>query len=342
MYVSPTGGTATSAGVFVTMAAHVAAMAPGTTIGAAHPVSGDGKNIDGDMRSKVENMTVAMVKSISEQRGRNVQWAEKSVKESASITESEALKLGVVEFIAKNDEELLKAIKGRKVKVGEETVTLSDLSLLPRVNYEMSFRQKMINTLSDPNVVQMLWLAATTGLSIELYNPGAILPGVVGVICLILALAAYQIIPTNLGGIILMAVGSLLIGAELFVPSGILAIGGLISIVLGSIYLIDVTRVPGVNVSIPFVMSTAILVGLVLIGVVVAVIRSQRRQVTTGQEGMIGLHGTAAENVSTSGRVFVNGEYWQAACKQGIIEKGAAIKVVSITPEMILEVEKVA
>ncbi len=341
IYVGPSGATATSAGVFITMAGHIAAMAPGTTIGAAHPVAGDGKNIESDMRSKAENMTVAMVKAISEQRNRNASWAEKSVKESASITEVEALKEGVVDFVAKDIDELLKKVKGKKVKIGDKIVELSDLSLLPRINYDISLKQSIINTLADPNVVQLLWLAATTGLSIELYNPGAILPGVVGVICLILALASYQIIPINIGGAMLLAVGSLLIGMEMFIPSGILGIGGLIAIVLGSIYLIDVAQIPGISVNLTLILSTAIAVGGLLLFVVFAVVRAQKRKVTTGKEGLVGLLGKASNNVSSTGRVFVNGEYWRATCVKGIIEKGSQIRVVSMHPGLILEVEKI-
>jgi len=341
IYVSPTGSTATSAGVFLTMAAHIAAMAPGTTIGAAHPVTGDGKNIDSDMRAKAENITMAMVRSISEQRGRNGAWAEKAVKESASLTESEALKQDVIDLIAKDQNDLLRSIKGKKIKLAGKEISLEDLSLLPRKTLEMSIRPKVLNTLSDPNVVQLLWLAATTALSIELYNPGAILPGVVGVICLILALASYQIIPVNIGGIALLVVGVLLIGAEMFITSGVLAVGGIIAIVLGSIYLIDVAQVPGINVSMSLILSTALSLGALLSYIAFAVVRSQKKKVTSGQEGLIGLIGTAVENVSNTGRVFVNGEYWSAECSRGIIEKDAEIRVLSIKPGMILEVEKI-
>jgi membrane-bound serine protease (ClpP class) len=341
IYVSPSGSTATSAGVFITMAAHVAAMAPGTTIGAAHPVQGDGKNIESDMRSKAENMTVAMVKSISEQRGRNAAWAEKAVKESASITEVEASKIGVVDVVAKDSNELLKKISGKKVKIGDAVIDLKNLSGLPLIKYEMSFKNKVINTLADPNIVQVLWLAATTGLSIELYNPGLILPGVVGVICLILALAAYQVIPINLGGVLLLAVGSLLIGAELFVPSGVLAIGGVIALVLGSIYLIDTTQMPGIVVTLTYIATVALVIGSAMAAVTTAVVRAQKRKLATGSEAMVGLIGKAAENISSKGRLFVNGEYWKATCRSGIIEKGAQAKIVAVNPGMILEVEKV-
>jgi membrane-bound serine protease (ClpP class) len=341
MYVSPTGATATSAGVFITMASHVAAMAPGTTIGAAHPVQSDGKNIESDMRSKAENMTIAMVKSLSEQRGRNAAWAEKAVKESASITESEAVKLKVVDLIAKDSAELLKSLSGRKIKIGDQNVELKNLDSIPLLKYEMSLKQRTVNGLSDPSIVQILWLAATTGLSIELYNPGLIFPGVVGIICLILALAAYQVIPINLGGILLLVAGTLMIGAELFIPSGVLAIGGVIALVLGSIYLVDLSQMPGITVNLTYVASLAIVVGSAMAAISTAVVKSQRRKLATGGDSLVGLIGKAAENISAKGRIFVNGEYWKATCNGGIIEKGAQAKVVAIKPGMILEVEKV-
>lgn len=341
MYVSPTGATATSAGVFITMASHVAAMAPGTTIGAAHPVQSDGKNIESDMRSKAENMTIAMVKSLSEQRGRNAAWAEKAVKESASITESEAVKLKVVDFVAKDSAELLKILSGRKIKMGDKVVELKNLDSLPLVKYEMSLKQRTVNGLSDPSIVQILWLAATTGLSIELYNPGLIFPGVVGIICLILALAAYQVIPINLGGILLMVAGTLMIGAELFIPSGVLAIGGVIALVLGSIYLVDLSQMPGITINLVYVSSIAVVIGGTMAAITTAVVKSQRRKLVTGGDSLVGLVGKAAENISAKGRLFVNGEYWKATCSNGIIEKGAQAKVVAVKPGMILEVEKI-
>jgi membrane-bound serine protease (ClpP class) len=341
IYVSPTGATATSAGVFITMAGHIAAMAPGTTIGAAHPVQGDGKNIESDMRSKAENMTVAMVKSISEQRGRNAAWAEKAVKESASITEAEAIKIGVVDVVAKDPIELLTKISGKKVKIGDQTVELKNLDKLPLIKYEMNLTQRVVNTLSDPNIVQLLWLAATTGLSIELYNPGLIFPGVVGIICLILALAAYQVIPINLGGILLLVAGVIMIGAELFIPSGVLAIGGIIALVLGSIYLVDLSQMPGITINMGYVITSALVLGGSMLAITTAVVRAQKRRLATGNDSLVGLVGKAAENISSRGRLFVNGEYWKATCRDGIIEKGAQAKIVRVQPGMILEVEKI-
>ncbi|RMG43542.1 MAG: nodulation protein NfeD, partial [Candidatus Dadabacteria bacterium] len=289
VYVFPSGASATSAGVFITVAAHIAAMAPGTSIGAAHPVMGNGKDIEGDMRKKAENITVAMVKSVAEQRGRNVDWVEKAVKESSSLTEKEALKKKVIDIVATDLNDLLKQIKGRKVKVNSSEVVLKDLSKLPRKEYKISFKQKTINVLANPNIAALLWLGATTGLSLELYHPGAIVPGVVGVICLILALAVSQIIPISMSGVLLMIVGSLLIGAEMYVTSGVLGLGGIIALVLGSIYLVDGSRAPDLAVAMDFIIPVIIVVVLFMVWVIINGIKTlKRKPETTGIEGMIG------------------------------------------------------
>lgn len=340
VYVSPSGATATSAGVFITLAGHIAAMSPGTTIGAAHPVAGDGKNIEGDMRAKAENMTIAMVKSISEQRGRNIQWAEKSVKESNSITESDALKLGVVDVVGQDILEILKQIKGRRVKIGKEEVILEDYSRLPVRSYEISFKQKTINTLANPNVAALLWLAATTGLSLELYNPGAILPGVVGLICLILALAVSQIIPITQGGILLLILGSVLVGAELFVASGVLGVAGLISIVFGAIYLIDETQAPGISVNLALIVPVAVTFGSFMLFVAYSAIRSGAKKQRTGSEGMVGETARALGDFSEQGKVFVHGEVWNAQLESGAAIKDEILEVVSIKEGLILLVKK--
>ena len=343
MYVAPTGATATSAGVFVTVAAHVAAMAPGTSIGAAHPVTGEGKDIEGDMRQKAENMATAMVKSIAAERGRNVAWVERAVKESSSLTGEEAVKQAVADLIAADIDDLLRQLKGRQVTLdGGKGVVLEDFSKLPRIAYEMALREKVVNVLANPNVAALLWLAATTGISIELYNPGAIIPGVVGVISLILALAVTQIIPINQGAIALLGLGALLIGAELYYTTGVLGIGGVIAITLGALYLVDAAAAPGVAVSPELVAPVAILLGLFMLLVARAAYRNLRRRVTTGFEGLIGQTGRAAENFTTAGRVLVNGEIWRATSAAGIIEREQPIEVVAVRDGMVLEVRAVA
>jgi len=341
IYVSPTGATAASAGVFITLAGHIAAMAPGTSIGAAHPVSGTGQNLESDMRTKAQNITVAMVKAIADRRGRNVTWAEQSVKESSSVTEKEALKLGVIDVTAEDIDGLLKQLKGREIRLEAAKVVLDDYSSLPRRYYEISYRQKFLNVLANPNVAALLWLAATTGISLELYNPGAILPGVVGVICLILALAVSHIIPLSQGAVLLIIIGALLIGAELVTGSLVLGIGGLIAMVLGAIYLVDVSRAPGMSVAVEFVIPTAVFLGGLLLFVTTRAVKVLRREPTTGDAGIVGQRGKAVETVAKEGRVFVNGEYWNAFARQGVIEKDAAIRVVGLKEGLILEVEKV-
>jgi membrane-bound serine protease (ClpP class) len=339
-FVYPAGSSATSAGVFITLAGHVAAMSPGTTIGAAHPVLGDGSDIQGDLRAKAENMTVAMVKSIAEQRGRNVEWAEQAVKESSSITEQEALRKGVVDLVAEDLDDLLRQIKGKEVRVDNVRVTLEDYSKLPRRELASSFKHRTLNVLANPNIAALLWLGATTGLALELYNPGAILPGVVGLICLLLALAVSQVIPVTQTGVLLLVAGALLIAAELFVPSGILGIGGVIAIVFGAIYLIDVSLAPDLTVNLQFLVPMALLLGLALLQVVRLLIRSAQRRVATGEEGLIGLTGTALETITTTGKVFVNGEIWNAEISHGLIQKNSEIEVVAVKKGLTLEVKE--
>ena len=341
IYVSPSGGTAASAGVFITLAAHVAAMAPGTSIGAAHPVAGDGKDIEGDMRTKAENITVAMVKSITEARGRNPQWAEKAVKESSSLTEKEALDLKVIDLVARDLDDLLSRLKGKTIKLETATITLADYSTSPRKDYQIGTKEKLVNVLANPNVAALLMLGATTGLTLELYNPGAILPGVVGVICLILVLTVSQIIPLTQGGMLLMLLGALMIGAELWFPSGVLAIGGIVAIVLGSIYLIDTAQAPGMSVSLELILPVALLLAGILFLAMRLAFSALRAKVSTGQEGLVGLTGEASENFSSHGIVFVNGEIWKAALRSGVVAKGDVVRVVGIKDGLVLEVERV-
>lgn len=340
VYVGPSGATATSAGVFLTLAGHIAAMAPGTTIGAAHPVSGEGKDIEGDMRDKVENITVAMVKSISEERGRNAAWAEKAVKKSSSLTEKEALKENVIDLVADDYQSLLKKIAGKKIKIHNKEIVLEDYSALPQRHYDISFKQKTINTLSNPNVLALLWLAATTGISIELYNPGLILPGVVGAICLILAMAMSQIIPVTQGGVLLLILGAVLIASELFITSGVLGIGGIIAMIFGTIYLIDVVEAPGMSVNLSLIIPLVLAVGSLMLFLVYSIVSSRKRRAVTGEEGLNGQVAEAMATFTSSGKVFVNGEIWSAKLKEGIAEKGEKLRVVDVLDGLTLLVEK--
>lgn len=338
VYVSPSGGTATSAGVFITIAGHVAVMAPGTSIGAAHPVDSGGKDIDGDMRQKVENITTAMVKSIAEERGRNVKWAEKAVKESASLTEAEAVKEHVVDFIARDLDDLLKQLVGREVKLQSGTVKLENYQQLPRITITQSLSEEAINVLAYPEVLALLWLAATGGISLELYSPGLILPGVVGVISLVIALALSQVIPINSGAVLLIVLGGLLMGGELFMPSGILGAGGIIAMILGALYLIDTSQAPDLAVSLHAILPVALVLGGLVSALAMLAFRAKRRRPVTGESALIGQKGRAIETFTTAGKIHVNGEIWSATATAGVVERDATIEVVAVKPGMVLEV----
>ena len=238
VYVSPSSGRAASAGVFLTMAAHVAAMAPGTNIGAAHPVAMGGAEMDKTMKEKVENDSVAYIKSIAEQRGRNVAWAEDAVRKSLSVTEREALKLNIIDMIADDLPALLKQLDGRSIPLSTGAKVLHTAGASLR-EFPMSLRLEFLKTLSDPNIAYLLMTIGTVGIIAELYNPGAILPGMVGAISLILAFYSFQSLPVNYAGVLLFLLGIVFLILEATVTSfGLLAIGGIISMLLGSVMLI--------------------------------------------------------------------------------------------------------
>lgn len=333
VYVSPTGGSATSAGVFLTVSAHVAAMAPGTSIGAAHPVNGDGKDIEGDMRKKAENATVAMARGLAQQRGRNADWVERAVRESISVTASEAVKEKVVDFEAATMDELLRKIAGRTVVVAGTPRTLTDLSTASRIVVEPNVRESVINFLGHPNVAALLWLAATTGLSIELYNPGAVLPGVVGVIALVLALAVSQIIPLNEAALLLFVTGAGMIGLEFVFPSFVLGIGGIAAMIAGALYLVDSQAAPGLAVSLPIVIPTAaVLGGLILLAVTVAA-KAAGRKVSSGVEGLVGRELVLDKPMGSKGSLLVEGELWRVEREDshaGELAAGSKIRVVRL------------
>lgn len=342
VYVSPSGSTATSAGVFITMAAHVAAMAPGTSLGAAHPVTGDGKDIEGDMRKKAENMTTALVRSITEQRGRNVEWVEKAVRESESLTAKEAMEKNVVDIIARDIDTLLKLSSGRKIKLVDKDYTIPDLTKCKQVNFELKLKEKLFNVLANPQILALLWLAAVTGLFMELKNPGLIVPGTVGVICLVLALSVTQIIPINQGGILLLLLGAVLIGMELFIPSGFLGFAGLVSMVLGTLYLVDVSKAPGLEVDIYFAVTLAIVFGGGLYIVIRTLARDLVKNETVGYEGLIGQIGKVSEDLNPEGMIFVEGAFWKAVSLDGDIAKDEKVKVVEfVEGDLCLKVRKV-
>jgi len=330
VYVAPSGGGAISAGVFITLAGSLAAMAPGTNIGAAHPVGGQGEDIGGDMREKVENSAVSLIKSIAQERGRNVEWAERAVRESVSITEQEALELGVIDLIASSVDDLLEQASGRTVRLGQAEVTL-ELGGATVVRQEMRLKHKILNVLAHPNVAYLLMMAGFLGLYVEFTNPGFLFPGVVGGICLLLALTAFQVLPINSGGIILILLGIGLLVAELFLPSfGILGIGGIVAFILGSLLLFD-TPESNFGVDPAIIYAAAATFGGFTLIVGYLVVHAQRRPTSLGREGMLGKTAEVRERISSGqlGKVFVHGEYWNARADE-TIEPGERVTVTRI------------
>ncbi len=327
VYVAPTGARAASAGLFITLAAHVAAMAPGTNIGAAHPVALGGGEMDAEMKQKAENDAAAYIRSLAEKRGRNVDWAERAVRASISATEREALELKLIDRIAPDLPALLAGLDGRTVETVSGPVTLHT-SGAPIRSIEMGPRLRILRALSDPNVAYVLMLLGIYGLIFELSNPGAILPGVVGGICLILAFYAFQTLPINYAGLLLILLAFILFIAEIKVMSyGLLTVGGIVALVLGSILLVK-TDLPFLRLSwwviLPMALATA---GFFLL-VVGMTWRTLRRPPVSGIVTMIGVIGEARTPIAVGGRgqVFVRGELWQARSSEPIA-RGDAVAV---------------
>lgn len=346
LYVSPSGAGAGSAGVFITMAGHIAAMAPGTTIGAAHPVASGGQNIEGDMREKIENFTVSFIESIAQRRGRNVEWAEKAVRESVSITEVEALEKNVVDFVATDVHDLLTQASGRAVEVGSEKITLDFSSAqlsegrFNIVTVEMRLKHKVLNILADPNIAYLLMMAGMLGLYLEFSNPGLLFPGLAGGICLILALTAFQVLPINYTGLVLIGLGMALLIAEMFLPSfGILGVSGIAAFVLGSLFLFDTPDAElAVDRGIIFAASLAVGTFMFIVGSLA--VRAWRRPVASGMEGLQGEIGEVRTPLTPQGKVWVHGEYWTAQSDEEI-EVGQKVQIVEID-HMILRVRRAA
>jgi len=328
VYVSPQGARAASAGVLITISAHVAAMAPGTNIGAAHPVAMGLGKADETMMEKVENDAVAYGRGIAEQKGRNADWIEEAIRKSVSVTAEEALKLNVIDVIAKDVNDLLEKIDGREVKLvsGNRVLKTKGAELNKK---EMGFREKVLITISNPNIAYILFLLGLAGLYFEFSSPGVVLPGIVGGISLILAFFAFQTLPVNYAGILLIIFAVILFIAEIKVVShGVLTMGGVVSLVLGSIMLFE-SPDPALRVSWSVLIPTVAIVSLFFIGVISIAVRAQMRKVLTGGEGMIGAVGETASEVFGRGKVIIRGEYWDATSKAPI-EKGRPVKVVRV------------
>jgi membrane-bound serine protease (ClpP class) len=328
VYVAPSGAGAGSAGVFITMAAHVAAMAPGTSIGAAHPVGGQGEDIKGTMGEKVENFTASFSEAIARQRGRNVEWAVKAVRESVSVAADEAAKLKVVDLVARDLHELLTRIDGRSVDIGGEKRVLRVKDGDVRT-YEMRLSQRVLAVLADPNVAYLLLMAGLLGLYVEFTNPGVLFPGVAGGICLLLALTAMQVLPVNYGALALIGLGVALLVAEAFLPTfGVVGVGGLVAFVLGSLFLFDAA---GEDVQVARGIVFGAGGGLALFVLLVGAFLARRRTMPgrLGVEGMVGALGTARDRLTPAGIVVIRGEYWTAEAEESV-EAGQSIEVTGV------------
>ncbi len=341
VYVAPSGSRAGSAGVFITLAAHVAAMAPGTNIGAAHPVTiglSSGRDSTDVMQDKILNDAVAFIRALAEERGRNVAWADSAVRGSAAITSTEALQKNVIDLIASSRDSLLLMIDGREVDLasGRRALTTGGATL---EKIEMTWRERLLDVISDPNVAYVLMLLGIYGLFFELYNPGAVVPGVIGGICLILAFFAFQTLPINIAGALLILLAVILFLLEIKVTSyGVLSIGGAISMILGSMMLIESPVIENLGISWGVILPSAILTVLFFAVAIGKSIRAQKRKPTTGYEGMVGEVGVVLEELCPNGRIKIRGEIWSARSQSGSIVAGSEVRVVGVK-QLVLIVE---
>jgi membrane-bound serine protease (ClpP class) len=354
-YVSPAGARADSAGTYILLASHIAAMAPTTHLGAATPVSLGGKDVgdDGDsgkdkksdsdsesdeakdapasssaMERKVMNDAISYIRGLAEAHGRNADWAEKAVTEAATLTAREALEMNVIDVIAIDQAELFQKLNGRELEVNNRTITL-DTEALGIEKIEQSWRIKFLSTIASPEILLILIMIGIYGLWFEGSNPGAVVPGVVGVICLLLAAYALQVLPVNYAGLALIIVGIALIVAEAFVPSfGALGLGGIVAFIFGAIMMFD-SGIPGYGISISFVVGFAVIAGLLLLWMISYLVKLRRRGAVTGKESMLGSTGTAMESFSGAGRVWLEGAPWAAVSKVQI-EKDQQVVVTAI------------
>ncbi|MBI4246813.1 MAG: nodulation protein NfeD [Candidatus Rokubacteria bacterium] len=329
VYVGPTGARAASAGVFITMAAHVAAMAPATNIGAAHPVALAG-GVDKESMKKIENDAAAFIRTVAIERGRNADWAEKAVRQSVSVTEREAVKLKIVDFVADSVPDLLSKIDGRQVKTVRGAVTLETRNAVVKP-IAIGFRDRFLNVITDPNVAYILMMLGTVGLLAELYNPGAIFPGVIGGISLILAFFAFQSLPINYAGLLLILLGIVLLIAEIKVVShGVLAIGGTVAMALGSLMLFDAPEAGNLRISWWVIASTVGATAGMFLFVVTAGVRALKRRPMLGAPGFIGQTGVARGPLAPEGQVLVQGELWRALAEGDPVEDGATVRIVDV------------
>jgi len=328
VYVAPKGARAASAGVFIAFSSHILAMAPGTNIGAAHPVSLMG-GMEKIMEEKVVNDAAAYIRSIAQKRGRNVEWAEKAVRESVSVTAEEALKLNVADIIAENKEKLLEKLNGKKVIIDGKKVVLNIKDAKIEF-FEPTFKDKFLQFLANPNLAYILLMIGIWGLILEFFNPGIFLPGIAGAICLILSFFSLQFLPFSLVGLLLIILAVILFILETQITSyGALTIGGIIALTLGSLMLIEPSAIY-MRVDWQYILAGVGVTSTLFIFIIFFAIKAQFKKPVTGEEGMIGAVGVARTDLAPRGKVFVRGELWNAInfIPDEVIKKGEEVEVV--------------
>jgi membrane-bound serine protease (ClpP class) len=327
VYVSPGGARCASAGVFIAMSADAVGMTPGTSIGAAHPVTIGEAEVDEETMDKIVNDSASYIKSLAAKRGRNEEWAESAVRESATATAEEALELGIIDAVTDNLDDLLTEIDGKEIDEAKGGTLKTKGALTKRI--DMSLRYRLLGVLSNPNVAYLLLILGFYGLFFELSNPGSIFPGVLGAIFLILAFFSFQMLPINYAGLLLifLAVGFFI--AEIWVTSGgLLTVGGAVAMFLGSLMLIE-SPAPFLKISLKVILPAVIATAAFFAFAVGAGLRAQRRKPTTGKEGLIGEHGVATTDIDRSGQAFIHGERWTVVSADRIA-KGEEVEVVSV------------
>ena len=330
VYVGPSGARAASAGFLITIVADVAAMAPGTNIGAAHPVAGMGGPMDEVMSKKVTSDAAAYIRSKAERRGRNAALAEQAVTESKSFTEKEALEAHLIDLVVQDVDELVAVLDGREITRFDGTRLTLSLKGQRTRTVQLNWRQEILSAIARPEVLFLLLLGALAGLGAEISHPGAIFPGVLGVVCLVLFLFASQIIPVNAAGVLLILIAIGLFIAEVKVASyGLLTVGGIVAMVLGAMMLVD-APIPEMRLSLGFLLPVAVAMAVWTIALVRLVLRSQLRTATTGASGLVGQLGVAQTSLEAEGWVKLQGELWRATCEAKDVRVGDKVRVVAV------------
>jgi len=329
VYVSPAGSRAASAGFFILEAADISAMAPGTNTGAAHPVMLGGEKMDDVMKMKMENDAAAFMRTIASRRGRNVVVAESAVRQSKSFTEDEALQQKLIDYIAPNLNSLLRAVEGRTIRRYDGTTLKLHVAGQAIRDYDMSVKERLLSMLMDPNIAFLLFALGALSIFAELNHPGAVLPGVVGVIAILLALFALNLLPTRYAALSLLIAAFVLFALEAkYATHGVLGIGGVICMIFGALFLVD-GPIPEMRVHLFTALIVSVPIGLITVFLMTLVIRARRNRVVTGSEGMIGEIGVARTQLEPSGKVFVHGELWNAVART-TVAPGARVRVSAV------------